>query len=142
MSIFQPGNSKWSKDHTGILSFSIPFVKGWQVPPREGGERSHTQIHLHNHPVPSAFSDFSSSAPHPCLMDFNLLADTEARSPALSLSDSGTPQHEHSCKGQDHSGECEAQDAREVLTCPCGWIWVAGCWLLFSWEHAELLLVP
>lgn len=60
-------------------------------------------------------------------MDFNLLADTEARSPALSLSDSGTPQHEHSCKGQDHSGECEAQDAREVLTCPCGWIWVASC---------------
>lgn len=41
-------------------------------------------------------------------MDFNLLADAEARSPALSLSDSGTPQHEHSCKGQDHSGECEA----------------------------------
>lgn len=40
-------------------------------------------------------------------MDFNLLADAEARSPALSLSDSGTPQHEHSCKGQDHSGECE-----------------------------------
>lgn len=61
-------------------------------------------------------------------MDFNLLADAEARSPALSLSDSGTPQHEHSCKGQDHSGECKAQDARKTLTHPCGWIWVAsGC---------------
>lgn len=49
-------------------------------------------------------------------MDFNLLADAEARSPALSLSDSGTPQHEHSCKGQDHSGECEV---------PRSW-WVAS----------------
>uniref|UniRef100_A0A8C2DPF0 Homeobox protein n=1 Tax=Cyprinus carpio TaxID=7962 RepID=A0A8C2DPF0_CYPCA len=36
-------------------------------------------------------------------MDFNLLADSEARSPALSLSDSGTPQHEPGCKGQDNS---------------------------------------
>lgn len=59
-------------------------------------------------------------------MDFNLLADAEARSPALSLSDSGTPQHEHSCKGQDHSGECKAQDTRKTLTRPCGWIWVAS----------------
>ncbi|NXB76794.1 PITX3 protein, partial [Donacobius atricapilla] len=42
-------------------------------------------------------------------MDFNLLADTEARSPALSLSDSGTPQHEHSCKGQDHSDTEKSQ---------------------------------
>lgn len=37
-------------------------------------------------------------------MEFNLLADTEARSPALSLSDSGTPQHDAACKGQDNSG--------------------------------------
>lgn len=59
-------------------------------------------------------------------MDFNLLADAEARSPALSLSDSGTPQHEHSCKGQDHSGECKAQDRRKTLTHPCLWIWVAS----------------
>ncbi|KAG7253324.1 hypothetical protein CRUP_018756 [Coryphaenoides rupestris] len=36
-------------------------------------------------------------------MDFNLLADSEARSPALSLSGSGTPQHDPGCKGQDHS---------------------------------------
>ncbi|XP_068424220.1 pituitary homeobox 3 [Clinocottus analis] len=36
-------------------------------------------------------------------MDFNLLTDSEARSPALSLSDSGTPQHEPGCKGQDTS---------------------------------------
>ncbi|XP_056879279.1 pituitary homeobox 3-like [Takifugu flavidus] len=35
-------------------------------------------------------------------MDFNLLTDNEARSP-LSLSDSGTPQHDPGCKGQDHS---------------------------------------
>ncbi|PKU35959.1 pituitary homeobox 3 [Limosa lapponica baueri] len=42
-------------------------------------------------------------------MDFNLLADAEARSPALSLSDSGTPQHEHSCKGQDHSDTEKSQ---------------------------------
>ena len=40
-------------------------------------------------------------------MDFNLLADSEARSPALSLSDSGTPQHDQGCKGQDHSGESD-----------------------------------
>lgn len=39
------------------------------------------------------------------VMDFNLLADSEARSPALSLSDSGTPQHEPGCKGQDNSGQ-------------------------------------
>ncbi|MBN3295888.1 LIPP lipase, partial [Amia calva] len=36
-------------------------------------------------------------------MDFNLLTDSEARSPALSLSDSGTPQHDQGCKGQDNS---------------------------------------
>lgn len=36
-------------------------------------------------------------------MDFNLLGDSEARSPALSLSDSGTPQHDPGCKGQDTS---------------------------------------
>lgn len=36
-------------------------------------------------------------------MDFNLLTDGEARSPALSLSDAGTPQHEAGCKGQEHS---------------------------------------
>ncbi|XP_053477158.1 pituitary homeobox 3 [Ictalurus furcatus] len=36
-------------------------------------------------------------------MEFNLLADAEARSPALSLSDSGTPQHDAACKGQDNS---------------------------------------
>lgn len=59
-------------------------------------------------------------------MDFNLLADTEARSPALSLSDSGTPQHEHSCKGQDHSGECKAQDTRKILAHPGACIWVAS----------------
>ncbi|XP_028324291.1 pituitary homeobox 3 [Gouania willdenowi] len=34
-------------------------------------------------------------------MDFNLLSGGEARSPALSLSDSGTPQHDPGCKGQD-----------------------------------------
>ena len=39
------------------------------------------------------------------VMDFNLLTEAEARSPALSLSDSGTPQHEQSCKGQDTSGQ-------------------------------------
>lgn len=38
-------------------------------------------------------------------MDFNLLADSEARSPALSLSDSGTPQHDPGCKGQENSGQ-------------------------------------
>lgn len=38
-------------------------------------------------------------------MDFNLLTDSEARSPALSLSDSGTPQHDQGCKGQDNSGK-------------------------------------
>ncbi|XP_039233842.1 pituitary homeobox 3 isoform X1 [Pipra filicauda] len=53
--------------------------------------------------------DSSSSTTHPCPMDFNLLADAEARSPALSLSDSGTPQHEHSCKGQDHSDTEKSQ---------------------------------
>ncbi|XP_028845938.1 pituitary homeobox 3 [Denticeps clupeoides] len=36
-------------------------------------------------------------------MDFNLLADSEARSPALSLSDAGTPQHDPGCKGQENS---------------------------------------
>ena len=39
------------------------------------------------------------------VMDFSLL-DSEARSPTLSLSDSGTPQHEPACKGQDTSGQC------------------------------------
>lgn len=38
------------------------------------------------------------------VMDFNLLTDSEARSPALSLSDSGTPQHDQGSKGQDNSG--------------------------------------
>ncbi|XP_061084223.1 pituitary homeobox 3 isoform X1 [Conger conger] len=37
------------------------------------------------------------------VMDFNLLTDSEARSPALSLSDSGTPQHDQGCKGQENS---------------------------------------
>lgn len=58
------------------------------------------------------------SIPHPgvlhvclsaCLqslvMDFNLLTDSEPRSPTLSLSDSGTPQHDPGCKGQDNSGQ-------------------------------------
>ncbi|MEQ2221167.1 Pituitary homeobox 3, partial [Ilyodon furcidens] len=36
-------------------------------------------------------------------MDFTLLTDSETRSPALSLSDSGTPQHEPGCKGQEQS---------------------------------------
>lgn len=38
-------------------------------------------------------------------MDFNLLTDSDARSPALSLSDSGTPQHDQGCKGQESSGK-------------------------------------
>lgn len=41
-------------------------------------------------------------------MEFGLLSETEAQSPALSLSDAGTPHPplpEHSCKGQEHSGE-------------------------------------
>jgi len=59
-------------------------------------------------------------------MDFNLLADAEARSPALSLSDSGTPQHEHSCKGQDHSGECKAAGAGEAPAHPWGRVRLAG----------------
>uniref|UniRef100_A0A5F8HBX4 Homeobox protein n=1 Tax=Monodelphis domestica TaxID=13616 RepID=A0A5F8HBX4_MONDO len=39
-------------------------------------------------------------------MEFALLSEAEARSPALSLSDAGTPHPphpEHSCKGQEHS---------------------------------------
>ncbi|XP_036754873.1 pituitary homeobox 3 isoform X1 [Manis pentadactyla] len=39
-------------------------------------------------------------------MEFGLLSEAEARSPALSLSDAGTPHPplpEHSCKGQEHS---------------------------------------
>ncbi|TFK00325.1 ADP-ribosylation factor-like protein 8B [Platysternon megacephalum] len=51
----------------------------------------------------------SSPTTNSCQMDFNLLTDSEARSPALSLSDSGTPQHEHSCKGQDHSDTEKSQ---------------------------------
>lgn len=39
------------------------------------------------------------------VMEFNLLTDSEPRSPALSLSDAGTPQHEQGCKGQDNSGQ-------------------------------------
>lgn len=41
-------------------------------------------------------------------MEFGLLPEAEARSPALSLSDAGTPHPplpEHSCKGPEHSGE-------------------------------------
>ena len=41
-------------------------------------------------------------------MEFSLLSEAEARSPALSLSDAGTPHPalpEHGCKGQEHSGE-------------------------------------
>ena len=41
-------------------------------------------------------------------MEFGLLSEAEARSPALSLSDAGTPHPplpEHGCKGQEHSGE-------------------------------------
>uniref|UniRef100_A0A8D2IS01 Homeobox protein n=1 Tax=Varanus komodoensis TaxID=61221 RepID=A0A8D2IS01_VARKO len=40
-------------------------------------------------------------------MEFHLLTDSEARSPALSLPDSGTPQQEHGCQGHDHSGKCQ-----------------------------------
>ncbi|XP_011832923.1 PREDICTED: pituitary homeobox 3 [Mandrillus leucophaeus] len=39
-------------------------------------------------------------------MEFGLLSEAEARSPALSLSDAGTPHPqlpEHGCKGQEHS---------------------------------------
>ncbi|EMP41796.1 Pituitary homeobox 3 [Chelonia mydas] len=54
-------------------------------------------------------SSSSSTTTDSCQMDFNLLTDSEARSPALSLSDSGTPQHEHSCKGQDHSDTEKSQ---------------------------------
>lgn len=49
-------------------------------------------------------------------MDFNLLTDNEARSPALSLSDSGTPQHDAGCKGQDNSGELTVA---RVCVCVC-----------------------
>lgn len=41
-------------------------------------------------------------------MEFGLLSEAEARSPALSLSDAGTPHPplpEHGCKGPEHSGE-------------------------------------
>lgn len=59
---------------------------------------------------------FYPHPPDPCLvsfqsppsMEFGLLSEAEARSPALSLSDAGTPHPplpEHSCKGQEHSGE-------------------------------------
>ncbi|XP_053243957.1 pituitary homeobox 3 isoform X2 [Podarcis raffonei] len=50
---------------------------------------------------------FSSSYSRP--MEFNLLTDSEAHSPNLSLSESGTPQHEHSCKGQEHSDTEKSQ---------------------------------
>lgn len=40
-------------------------------------------------------------------MDFNLLTDSDPRSPALSLSDSGTPQHDPGCKGLDQSGQSD-----------------------------------
>nr|XP_055156636.1 pituitary homeobox 3 isoform X1 [Nyctereutes procyonoides] len=49
-----------------------------------------------------AFSPFQS----PPSMEFGLLSEAEARSPALSLSDAGTPHPplpEHGCKGQEHS---------------------------------------
>ncbi|EGV98250.1 Pituitary homeobox 3 [Cricetulus griseus] len=42
----------------------------------------------------------------PPSMEFGLLSEAEARSPALSLSDAGTPHPplpEHGCKGQEHS---------------------------------------
>nr|XP_056705706.1 pituitary homeobox 3 [Euleptes europaea] len=42
-------------------------------------------------------------------MEFNLLTDSEAHSPALSLSEAGTPQHEQSCKGQEHSDTEKSQ---------------------------------
>ncbi|XP_037128289.1 pituitary homeobox 3 [Syngnathus acus] len=42
-------------------------------------------------------------------MDFNLLTDGDARSPALSLSDSGTPQHDQGCKGQESSDTEKSQ---------------------------------
>ncbi|KAJ7324447.1 hypothetical protein JRQ81_017467 [Phrynocephalus forsythii] len=42
-------------------------------------------------------------------MEFNLLTDSEGHSPPLSLSESGTPQHEHSCKGQEHSDTEKSQ---------------------------------
>lgn len=41
------------------------------------------------------------------VMDFNLLTDGDPRSPALSLSDSGTPQHDPGCKGLDQSGQSD-----------------------------------
>ncbi|XP_066477725.1 pituitary homeobox 3 [Tiliqua scincoides] len=42
-------------------------------------------------------------------MEFNLLADSDAHSPALSLSESGAPQHEHNCKEQEHSDTEKSQ---------------------------------
>ncbi|XP_054839648.1 pituitary homeobox 3 [Eublepharis macularius] len=42
-------------------------------------------------------------------MEFNLLTDSEAHSPALSLSEAGTPQHEHSCKGPEQSDTEKSQ---------------------------------
>nr|XP_057912668.1 pituitary homeobox 3 [Doryrhamphus excisus] len=42
-------------------------------------------------------------------MDFNLLTDSDARSPVLSLSDSGTPHHDQGSKGQESSDTEKSQ---------------------------------
>nr|XP_044607961.1 pituitary homeobox 3 [Equus asinus] len=49
---------------------------------------------------------WSQRTQSPPSMEFGLLSEAEARSPALSLSDAGTPHPalpEHGCKGQEHS---------------------------------------
>ncbi|XP_038614186.1 pituitary homeobox 3 [Tachyglossus aculeatus] len=51
-------------------------------------------------------------------MDFNLLSETEARSPALSLSDAGTPRPEPGCKGPEHSDTEKSQEKQEGEAAP------------------------
>ncbi|XP_035770868.1 pituitary homeobox 3 [Neolamprologus brichardi] len=55
-------------------------------------------------------------------MDFNLLTDGDPRSPALSLSDSGTPQHDPGCKGLDQSGTGRGTDSPYVDETD-SWVW-------------------
>ncbi|KAM4839098.1 pituitary homeobox 3 isoform X1 [Urocitellus parryii] len=77
------------------------------IDPSQGHLPSDGELLGPSFPAPSLWlltSKLESESPGS--MEFGLLSEAEARSPALSLSDAGTPHPslpEHGCKGQEHS---------------------------------------
>ncbi|XP_008427186.1 pituitary homeobox 3 isoform X1 [Poecilia reticulata] len=93
-----------------VRLFSLTFCRTWELfvhVTTEAEARKPSSTQQSSLPFPRIH--LARPAVHSLVMDFNLLTDSETRSPALSLSDSGTPQHESGCKGQDQSDTEKSQ---------------------------------